>query len=90
MDTNLPKPFRIETYDKLITDIAAEYPSENFLGKLEKKLLDLDLSEDVISILITNSNAQQWPAFVNKRTSNNNKPQRNENIENLKLYKCML
>ena len=88
MEENLPKPFRIIAYDKLITDIVAEYPNDNFLGKLENKLRALELDEDVISILITNSTEKKWPAFVNKKKSSG-KPHRSENIDSIKQYKCM-
>ncbi len=86
--TNLPKTFRLVSYDRLITDVTSEYPNENFLAKLEKHLRDLDLNDDVISALITNSTAKNWPAFVLKKLSTSNKPQRNENIDSLRQYKC--
>ena len=87
-NAQLPKKFKILSHDNIIKDIKKEYPTENFLDKLENKLRELKLDEDIILTLLINSTAVNWPAFASRSTSTLQKSLKNENIENLRQYTC--
>lgn len=77
------------SYDYLIDDITKSYPNENFMEKLEKELKQTGLNEDIITILLNNSKAENWPKYVKKKNSANSSA-RNDNIENLKEYQLCI